>query len=161
MDYARIDVEGLHAVIAAFDERGAQASRELRTPIALALHAEVMEVFETEGYGDWPGFADSTLNRRLFGPRPSSNPKLLQDTGNLVGSIQIDADDLSVQAYTNVPYAVYHVSPLPRSVIPLRDFLFIDTVMFEADVADMFELHITRPLPESLPPPSRGGGRAA
>jgi phage gpG-like protein len=159
MDYARIDVDDLHAILVAYEKRGERAAREMGSAIALALHAEVMELFETEGYGEWPGFADSTLDQRL---KKTPNPKLLQDTGVLVNSIQIETDELSVTAYTNVPYSTYHISPLPRAVIPLRDFLAIDTEMFELLVAEMFEIHMTRPLTDTeLPPPSRGGGRAA
>jgi phage gpG-like protein len=158
VDYARIDVDNLHAVLVAYEKRGERAGRELGQAIGGELHAEIMEVFRTEGYGEWPGFADSTLDRRL---KKAANPMLLQDTGVLVGSIQIDADDLSVSGYTNVPYAGYHISPLPRAVIPLRDFLAIDTEMFELLVTDMLEAHVTRPITDTEMPPSRGGGRAA
>jgi phage gpG-like protein len=218
-DYARINFEGLNAIVRVFENRGTRAMRELRAPIAEALHAEVLEVFETQGYGKWPGFAwqragkppPGTPNPRekvgpKFGPvtrrsaaiaagkaarakeakrqqkklrasfgfalgaverrysgtklkrggkskRPAKsyrrwqgNPKLLQDTGNLVGSLRPEYADDFVEVYTNVPYAKYHVSPEPRRKIPLRDFFDINTVAFERDVVQMFELHMARPI---------------
>ena len=146
-DFARIEFESVNALVRTLDDRAARAVRELRAPIADAMHAEVLEVFETEGYGEWPQYADSTLNRKLFGPRRSSNPKLLQDTGNLVGSLQPAWDDSSVEVFTNVPYAKYHISARPRRVIPLRDFFAIDVAAFEADVVDMFETYMLRHTP--------------
>lgn len=222
-DYARIDCDSLAAIVRVFENRGTRAMRELRAPIAEALHAEVLEVFETEGYGKWPGFwwqraglpppgtpvgkkfgpakpgkpltarqhanaskraavekerkrqrkkiralfghsqgavdrhySDARLTRRK--PKRSiaksyrrwqGSPKLLQDTGNLVGSLQRDWSDTAVEIFTNVPYAKYHVSPEPRHKIPLRDFFAIDTAKFERDVVSMFEIHMGRALPSA------------
>ena len=63
--------------------------------------------------------------------------KILQDTGNLVGSITPDFDERSWEAYTNVPYARYHVSRAPRRKIPLRDFFDIDQERFMDEVTDV------------------------
>lgn len=142
---ATINFEELHGIVRLFEERGRRAMGELAPAIAEAMHSEVLEVFETEGYGTWPQFADSTLDRKLFGPRKSSNPKLLQDTGVMVGSLTPNWDEDIVEVYTNIPYAKYHVSHEPRRVIPLRDFFAIDIETFEGDVADMLLLRLTRP----------------
>ena len=151
----QIEFMSLQFVVGLYQERGVRAMHELAPAIAEAMHAEVLEVFETEGYGEWPPLADSTLDRRLLyskkamgkrkKKRRSSNPKLLQDTGNLVGSLVEDWDDHVVEVYTNVPYAKYHTSPEPRHIIPLRDFTDIDRDAFEDDVANMILLHVTRP----------------
>jgi phage gpG-like protein len=73
------------------------------------------------------------------------NAKLLQDTGNLAGSITPDSDDESATAFTNVPYARYHVSRAPRKKIPLRDFFDIDQESFTREVADMILRQLDRP----------------
>lgn len=161
----QIEFMSLQFVVGLYQERGIRAMHELAPAIAEAMHAEVLEVFETEGYGEWPPFAASTLAERSFQPRARNkdgslkrtkkgklvkrrargNPKLLQDTGNLVGSLVEDWDDHVVEVYTNVPYAKYHTSPEPRHIIPLRDFTDIDRDAFEDDVANMILLHVTRP----------------
>jgi phage gpG-like protein len=220
VDYARIDFQNLSAIVRVFENRGTRAMRELRAPIAEALHAEVLEVFESEGYGKWPGFwwqraglpppgtpigekfgpakpekpltartvkmrakkakriaaeqrktrklkalfghSMGAVNRRYSdaklvrtkkrkGPAKSyrrwqGNPKLLQDTGNLVGSLQRDWSDDAVEIFTNVPYAKFHISPDPRRVIPLRDFFDINTAKVEMDIVRMFEIHMARPV---------------
>lgn len=222
VDYARLDFDNLSAIVRVFEQRGARAMRELRAPIAETLHSEVMEVFETEGYGKWPGFwwqraglpppgtpvgpkfgpvkppkpltprqsalrakkaareAEAKKKERklkaLFGhsvgvvnrrysdvkltrkpPKKSrrpaksyrrwqGSPKLLQDTGNLVGSIQRDWSDEAVEVFTNVPYAKFHISPESRHVIPLRDFFDINTAKVERDIVSMFEIHMSRPI---------------
>jgi phage gpG-like protein len=220
VDYARIDFQNPSAIVRVFENRGTRAMRELRAPIAEALHAEVLEVFESEGYGKWPGFAwqrrgeppPGTPKGPKFGPakppkpltarqqanvekreaaaraekkkarklralfghsmgavnrrysdaklvrtkkrkRPAKsyrrwqgNPKLLQDTGNLVGSLQRDWSDDAVEIFTNVPYAKFHISPDPRRVIPLRDFFDINTAKVEQDIVRMFEIHMARPV---------------
>jgi phage gpG-like protein len=102
-------------------------------------------MFETEGDGKWPGFWwEEPGGKKPNGRRWQGNPKLLRDTGILVGSITPDWDDESAEAFTNVPYAKYHVSQAPRSVIPLRDFFAFDRDAFEGDVADMILLRLDR-----------------
>lgn len=57
--------------------------------------------------------------------RRGTNAKILQDTGNLAGSIQPRSGSRVAEAFTRVPYAKFHVSDAPRNVIPKRDFLAI------------------------------------
>lgn len=153
---ANVQFNALAHIVNIYQERGSRVIQELTPAIAEAMHAEVLEVFETEGYGEWPPFADSTLDRRLLyskkamgkrkKARRSRNPKLLQDTGNLINSLSPNWDEHMIEVYTNVPYAIFHVSPRPRRVIPLRDFFAIDTAVFEQDVVDMIDLHLRRPI---------------
>lgn len=74
--------------------------------------------------------------------------KILQDRGILAGSITPDTGDSSGQiyaeAYTNVPYAVFHVSPEPRTIIPLRDFFAIDEEHFAAEATEIVLASLTR-----------------
>ena len=211
-----------------YDQRARNVFAEIASSAAEAMHAEVLEVFDTEGYGKWPpfawqrrgepppgtpmgprlgpvtpkqaaarekeaarvarkkaaarvearrqkklrarfGFAMGAVDRAYAGgvkpsARPSrrkkkrrrsaktaryyrrmqGSPKLLQDTGNLVGSVTpFSANDV-IEVFTNVPYAKYHVSPEPRRVIPLRDFFDIDLANFEADVVRMVLFRIER-----------------
>lgn len=145
-DAAGIEYFELQNVVGIYQKRAEQVPAELMPIIGEALVTQVLEVFETEGYGEWEPYADSTLDRKLFGPRRTPNPKLLQDTGNLVGSITPVWDEASgeVSAYTNVPYAIFHTSRAPRTKIPLRDPFAIDVVFFENDVAQMVEFRMTR-----------------
>jgi len=223
---ARIDMRPLLKVVRQYEKRARRVFREIGPLAAESMHAEVLEVFETEGYGQWPPFAwqrrgepppgtpmgqrvgpvtparharqmkeharkerekaakraearkqkrlraafghalgsverrygrpaSPTRNRKKKRKRKAStqryydrmqgNPKLLQDTGNLVGSITPDWTDNVIEAYTNVPYAKYHISPAPRHVIPLRDFFDIDMARFEADVVDMILTRVDQP----------------
>jgi len=48
--------EQLDHIVRVWAKRGENIGSDLAAPIADALHAEVMEVFETDGYGTWPGF---------------------------------------------------------------------------------------------------------
>jgi len=105
--------------------------------IAEAMVSQVLEVFDKEGAvggaPQWPDLAASTKRRR----RASTTHKILQDTTNLIGSITPDSGDRFVEAFTGVPYAVYHISKAPRRVIPLRDFFAIDQDEFAAEAADI------------------------
>ena len=155
-DAAVIDFFELQTILGIYRKRGERALAELAPEAAESLVAFVLEEFETEGDGDWPGFAWQRTG--VYGPakKPSTKgksgrrwrgtPKLLQDTGNLVGSITPDYDENTAEAYTNVPYAKYHASAEPRRVIPLRDFFDIDRNAFESDIADMLLLRLTRPM---------------
>lgn len=147
-DGAAIDFWELKHVIGIAERRAARVIPEIAPEVAEALVTEVLEVFETEGYGEWPRFwweregLPQPNTRRFKG----GGAKLLQDTGNLVGSITPAHEDDEAIAYTNVPYAKYHASHEPREVIPLRDFFAIDQQRFSEDVADMILLRLDRPM---------------
>lgn len=158
-------------------KRGETIGSDLAAPIADALHAEILEVFETDGYGTWPGFwwqrrglpkpgtpksgpvrrggDEKKRDRRLLGRGKVSksnrrwlgDPKLLRDRGIMIGSLTPHTAEDLIEVYTNVPYAKYHVSHEPRTKIPLRDFFAIDTAKFEQDIVDMIEIHLGRPIP--------------
>lgn len=146
--HARVHYAEVQNMIAIYQERGERAATELAPVIADALVSQVLEVFDTEGFGGWPRFAHERDGR----PPPNTRrfrgggAKLLQDTGNLVGSITPDWEEHVIEAFTNVPYAKYHASPRPREKIPLRDFFDIDHEAFEEDIVSMLETHLTRPL---------------
>lgn len=70
--------------------------------------------------------------------------KILQDRGILAGSIVPDTGEIYAEAYTNVPYAVYHISPAPRRIIPLRDFFAIDADHFAAEATEMVLATLTQ-----------------
>jgi phage gpG-like protein len=93
--------------------------------VAEELVAAVEQNFQDErGFqqGAWQELADSTKARR----REAAEHKILQDTTVLAGSITPAHQGLEAEAFTDVPYAIFHVSEEPRSVIPLRDFLDVD-----------------------------------
>lgn len=154
MDKAAVSFGQLKLITDLYGDRARHVFNEQAPAIAESLHAQVYEVFETEGFGEWPGFAwqrtgvygpaqkPSTKGKR--GRRWRGTPKLLQDTGNLIGSMTPDWNDGLVEVYSNVPYVRYHASPEPRHVIPLRDPFDIDSEAFEGDVADMILLRMYR-----------------
>jgi phage gpG-like protein len=73
---------------------------------------------------------------------------ILQDTGNLAGSIMPYADQAVAEAFTNVPYAGYHVSDAPRKRLPKRDFTDIDFEAAQAEAVDMILSQVLAPAAE-------------
>jgi phage gpG-like protein len=144
-------------VLGLLTRRGQLSIQEVLAVTAESLHQYVLDQFETKGFGSWPDFwwqrrgLPKPRGRRWLG-----NPQLLQDTGNLVGSITPDHGVDFAEVFTNVPYAKYHASHQPRKKIPLRDFFDIETQAFEQDVADMAEMLVARITSPSEAPPSRG-----
>jgi len=137
-DHAAIKFETLETIVRVYQERGRRAMGELAPAIAESMHYYVMEEFETKGRGKWATFWWQRDGKpKPKGKRWQGNPQLLKNTSNLANSLTPAWDDHIVEVYTNVPYAKYHVSPEPRSKIPLRDFTAIDVDAFEGDVADM------------------------
>lgn len=118
-------------------EAGASASAEVTPVIAEILVSAVLEVFEKEGAvpggSQWEELAESTKAKR----RGSGPYKILQDTGVLVGSITPWSEALVAEAFTNVPYAGYHVSQRARSKLPMRDFTLIDFDGAQREAADV------------------------
>ncbi len=47
-----------------------------------------------------------------------------------------------VEVFTNVRYAKFHVSPLPRKKVPLRNFLEIDMDAFSREALDVLVAEI-------------------
>lgn len=120
----KLDDHELKAVLADFQTRGGNIGN--LTPIfAEDICSAIVERFELQSgfqQGQWQDDKQATLDRR-----PSSaSPLILQSSGVMLGSITpFDTPD-TAEGYTNVPYAKYHVSPEPRTIIPLRDFTDID-----------------------------------
>jgi phage gpG-like protein len=106
-------------------ERRGLSIDEYSPVIAEELVAKVLERFELESghqQGAWQELSDETLKNR----RASESPKMLRDTDVMFGSITPWSEGNVAEAFTNVPYAKYHVSHEPRTKIPLRDFFDID-----------------------------------
>lgn len=138
-----IEYSELQHAVRLYEERGSRAITELMPAFAEALVGEVLEVFETEGYGSWdPYWWEREAKPKPSGRRWQGDPKLLQDTGNLVGSITPDWDDTTVEAFTNVRYAKFHVTGTRH--MPERNFMAINVEAYEKDVAEMILLRIDR-----------------
>lgn len=121
---ARFSAPDLGKHVAEFARRGGNLS-DLMDVLAEGLVAAVGTQFEEEAghtQGAWPELAESTLEQE---GRESGSTKILQDSGALAAVLPFAGDDVA-EAYTNVPYAKFHVSKAPRTKIPLRDFLDID-----------------------------------
>lgn len=143
MDKAEVSYSTLQHVIGVVHRRGSRVLTELAPAIAESLVAVVLEEFETQGDGQWPGYWWQTRGeQKPKGKRWRGSPKLLQNTGNLVASITPAWDDLEAEAYTNVPYAKFHVTG--TKWMPARNFFDFDREAFEGDVADMILLRLDR-----------------
>ncbi len=104
--------------------------KEINRRLAAIIIEEVDENFATGGHGAWQQLAESTIARRRGG---GAGAQILVDTGRLAASINpgnVETTDDMLEVFTNVRYAKYHVSPLPRKKIPLRDFFAIDMEKF-------------------------------
>lgn len=111
--------DGLVKIVREMERRGNNLE-DLTPAIAQLLVSAVEDVFETEGFGAWPDLAPATIRARR-----GTGAKMLQDTGNMAGSIRPRHGARVAEAFTSVPYAKYHISKEPRTIIPLRDFLDI------------------------------------
>jgi len=82
------------------------------------LHLMVEDKFEQNGPG-WPDLSPVTIRRR----RRSKEYQMLQDTGDLVNSLQPSAGADYSEVFTNKEYAQYHLN---GDGVPKRDFFDID-----------------------------------
>lgn len=113
------DASSLIALVRELEQRGGSAGDAMRVVSELVVSA-VQDVFERQGPG-WPPLAPVTIARRRGG---GGAAKMLIDTGNLSGSITRAWNDREAEAYTDVPYAGYHVTGTSR--MPARDFTEVD-----------------------------------
>lgn len=130
-ELVEIDVRELQALINEFERRGKSFSRITPT-VASILTTAVEDEFNTEGHGQWPPLSAATVAKRR-----GTTAMILQDTGNLAGSMRPDHGSDWGAAATDVPYAIFHVSSAPRSKIPLRDFLAVDTPDVLDEIGDL------------------------
>lgn len=143
METVEFDTREVQDAISRIARHAERMPQEVLPLAAESLHAAVLEVFETEGFGMWdrfwwePGTPPS-------GRRWQGSPKLLQDTGNLVGSMTPAIGPDFAEVFTNVPYAKYHASQRPREVIPLRDFFDVDDEALTEDIEWMIETYMHR-----------------
>jgi hypothetical protein len=102
--------------------------------LADGLITAIDDEIQSEGQGEWPDFADSTLKRH---PERKGG-QLLQDTGQLANIQHMPGSPGPdfVEVGSPAPYAIYHTSPKPRKQIPLRDFLDIDMPAVLDGIAD-------------------------
>jgi phage gpG-like protein len=102
--------------------------------IAEDLVSAVSDMYDSEGQGQWPPHAESTIAKRRAG---GVGAKLMQDSGNLAGSTEPNAGSNFAEATTGVEYIVYHLDG--GDIIPQRNpFLLGDEVLGAAvdDVLD-------------------------
>ena len=135
------DATQIVGVIEDFKSRGGNIA-ELTPVIAEEMVTHVIENFDQErGFkqGAWQPLSPITIAMR----RESSSYAILRDTGVLYGSIEPGWNDYASEAFTNVPYAKYHVSPEPRKKIPLRDFFDIDWQTINEYAIDLMLAEVT------------------
>lgn len=113
------DASSLLHLVRELEARGGDAGDALRAVSELVVSA-VQDTIEAQGPG-WPPLAPATLARRRGG---GGSAKMLKDTGNLAGSITRAWSDREAEAYTDVPYAGFHVTGTSR--MPARDFTAVD-----------------------------------
>lgn len=141
-DTVRIDFAPLAEALQRLADAGLSVAAEVMPVIAEDLVSAVHDVFLKEGAvagkPKWPGFWWERAGLpRPKGRRWQGTLHLLQDRGVLAGSITPIHEAMVAEAFTNVPYAGYHVSQRPRRVIPLRDFTDIDFERVQEDAADL------------------------
>ncbi len=133
----RVDDSGLKRLFAELRRRGGNLAG-VNAAIAEDLVAAVLDVFEDEGPG-WAPLAESTLaNRR----GKAAGAKILQDTSILAGSVHPDSGASFAEAYSDVPYGVFHVMGTDK--MPRRDFMAIDFDEVTRSAADLLLAEIAR-----------------
>ncbi len=129
----KVDFGELKFWLNALADRGRNL-KEITSGLALILIEQVDENFATAGHGEWPPLAPATLAKRRGG---GGGAQILVDTGRLAASMKADTGNDYVEVFTNVKYAKFHVSPLPRKKIPLRNFLAIDMDKFGREALEI------------------------
>lgn len=116
----RVDTQELSDQLKVLMRRGHNLT-DVNMQLAQILHVMVEDEFENNGPGGgkWKEFAESTLRRR----RRSTTPMLLQDSGDMINSLQLDAGPDFAELFTNKEYARFH---LEGDGVPKRDFFDID-----------------------------------
>lgn len=129
------DASALRQVVREFEKRGGDVSKIMRHTSEILVSA-VNDVFEAQGPG-WPALAPATITARRGG---GAGARMLIDSGNLVGSITRAWAAHEAEAYTEVPYAGFHVSGTSR--MPARDFMAVnwDEVMDEVHRLALLQL---------------------
>lgn len=130
-----VDVRDLTQALYELKKAGGRLP-DLMPVVAEMLVSAVQEQFETEGQGKWPPLKPSTLKKRRGG---GVGAKILQDTGIFAGSITPDYGPNFAEAYTNVPYAIFHTSDQPRTIIPYRNPFDIDEGAFLDEIVKLVE----------------------
>lgn len=113
------DASSLVALVKELESRGGNVGDAMRAVSELVV-SSVQDVFERQGPG-WPPLAPATIARRRGG---GGAAKMLVDSGNLAGSITRAWNAREAEAYTDVPYAGFHVTGTSR--MPARDFTAVD-----------------------------------
>lgn len=114
----RIDTHELVKELKELEKRGRNLG-DVNLQLAQIMHNMVEDKFEQQGPG-WPALSPVTIMLR----RSSTSPKMLQDTGMLVGSLQPYGGRNFAEVFTNKPYAKFHIE---GDGVPKRDFFDIDT----------------------------------
>lgn len=130
-----VDTSELVVELQELEHRGYNMT-EVNQQLAQILHVMVDDKFQDQGPG-WQGFAESTLRRR----RESKTPRLLQDTGDLVGSLTPFGGSDFAEVFTNKQYAKYH---LQGDGVPQRDFFDIDIEKALAQFDEIITAEIAR-----------------
>lgn len=134
-------------------EAQARNLKPLMAEVSGILLDAVEENFEQEGRPPWAPLSPATLKKRGAGA------KILQDSGQLAGSLEPGYDDASAWVGTNDVKATTHHfgarkgqygesargTPLPFGDIPARPFMELKEDG-EMDILDAFQRHLFAPL---------------
>ncbi len=102
----RIENDEISGKLKEMQERGSDL-RPVLSLISEDMYDAVMENFETEGHGNWPRLAASTL-RQLRKKGKAGGKMLNRSAGGLKSSIQASSDDNMAVVGTNKIYAAIH-----------------------------------------------------
>jgi phage gpG-like protein len=129
----QVDASEIVELIEYYEERGGNLEPVMAV-IAEDLVGEVNDMYESEGRGQWPPHAASTLRKRRGGGRGA---RLMQDTGVLAASTEPNYGSDFAEATTGVEYIVYHLDGGP--VIPQRNPFDLEEDVFDAAVDTLLE----------------------
>lgn len=122
-----VDVRELTKQIGLLQQHGENLD-SITANFAQKLHFLVEEKFDQQVPG-WPPLSPLTLRKR----RKSRDPHMLQDSGDLVNSLQPASGPDFSEVFTNKAYARPHLEGLG---VPKRDFFAIDIDQAVEDFAD-------------------------
>lgn len=110
---------------------------QLAGEVAQMLLVAVEDEFESQGKGEWAPLNPATTARH---PRRSGG-KILQDTGELVGSFKPNSGSDYAEVVSGNPYGGYHVSGTKN--MPARDFTDLDYDELSLQIGDLLLREIT------------------
>lgn len=135
-----VDDKSLQKRLAEIGKRAKDCSQFTKTA-SIRMHGDVMKHFQTESApdGKWHRWSAKYAAARARG---RGGNKILQDTGQLRGSIGFSNTSKTASVGTNLVYAPTHQYGDSARNIPKREFLWVSPALFQ-DIAVRFTKFIS------------------